>query len=45
MSAPVTSFSCIFCGDRPCRNGCPDPLTFDPAPVENALGLHLVEAD
>jgi hypothetical protein len=36
---------CIYCGQpSPCDNGCPDPLTFDPTPIENALGLH-VELD
>lgn len=32
---------CLFCGETPCPNGHPDPMSFDPAPVENALGLHL----
>lgn len=34
---------CIFCGDRPCGRDCPDPWTFDPTPIENALGLHLTD--
>lgn len=36
---------CLFCGDDPCERDCPDPWTFDPSPIENALGLHLSESD
>lgn len=40
---PNQSFPCIFCDGSPghCTPGCPSPMSFDPRPVMDALGLHL----
>jgi hypothetical protein len=35
------SLPCIFCGEA-YGCDCPNPADFDPTPIENALGLHLV---